>query len=55
MPLIKERTKEAFEKNVAELIRSYKRKGTIGRAHPKSLAKARKMAVAIAFQVRRGK
>lgn len=53
MPLIKSKSKEAFAKNVAELIRSYKKSGRIGTSEPGSMEKARKQALAIAFSIKR--
>lgn len=50
MPLKPGRSKEVIQENIAELIRSYKRKGKIGKTRPRNLAHARRMAVAIAFQ-----
>jgi (p)ppGpp synthase/HD superfamily hydrolase len=55
MPLIRNQSKEAFGKNVSELINAYKKKGKIGSSSPKSKAKARKQALAIAFDIKGGK
>mgnify|MGYP000197386953 CR=1 FL=1 len=55
MPLKSGKSKEAFQYNVAELIRTYKRKGKIGNVKPKDKKKARQVALAIAFSKRRGK
>ena len=39
--------------NISELMRSYKRKGTIGTSTPKSNKAAQKQAIAIAESVKR--
>ena len=39
--------------SIEELINSYKSKGAIGTSKPKSLAKARKQAIAIAIKNKR--
>lgn len=49
MPLIKSGSEEALSNNIAEIIRSYKQTGKIGKASPSSLAKARKMAIAASY------
>jgi len=54
MPLQKARTEKAFEANVAELRRSYKEKGKIGTTKPRSKEHARRIALAIAFDIKRG-
>lgn len=54
MPLKKKKTQKAFDSNVAELIRSWKKTGKIGHAHPRTMAKARKIALAIAYSIKRG-
>lgn len=48
MPLRKGRSVETMRGNVAEIMRSYKGKGTIGNIKPKSKKHAAKIAVAIA-------
>jgi hypothetical protein len=55
MALDKTPGKKAFASNVAELIRSYKAKGTIGKSTPSSKAEARKKALAIAFDIKGSK
>ena len=55
MPLNQSTSKKAFAGNVAELIRSYKAKGSIGSSKPESKEKARKQALAIAFSIKGGK
>ena len=55
MPLKKGKSRSAFEGNIRELIRTYKKKGKIGNVTPKSMAHARKIALAIAYDKRRGK
>lgn len=52
MPLQKGSSKKAFSSNVSELMHSYKKKGKIGTSTPASKGKARKQAVAIAFNMR---
>jgi hypothetical protein len=54
MPLNKKKTKKAFQGNVAELIRSFKKSGKIGKSNPSSMDEARKQALAIAFKIKRG-
>jgi hypothetical protein len=54
MPLQQGKSKKAFNFNVEELIHSYKKTGKIGSSSPKSLLKARKQALAIAFDKKRG-
>jgi len=49
MPLKKGKSKKVFSSNVKEIIHSFKQKGTIGTSHPKSMKKAIKQAVAIAY------
>ena len=49
MPLKKGRSKKTISSNIKEIMHSYKRKGSIGTSHPKSAAKARRQAIAIAF------
>ena len=54
MPLKKGSSQKTFESNVSEIMHSYKRKGKIGKVKPRSKAHARKIALAIAFNVKRG-
>jgi len=49
MPLKPGSSKKTISSNVGELMSSYKKKGTLGTSHPKSKAKARKQAIAIAM------
>lgn len=51
MPLIKSSNKAALGKNIEELMHSYKKGGNFAKG--KSPAKARKMAIAAAFDVKR--
>ncbi len=53
MPLKQGSSKKAFEFNVGELIRSWKKKGAIGKKKIGTLEKARKTALAIAFDQKR--
>lgn len=53
MPLLKGKSQKTFSANVSELIRSYKKKGTLGTSKPKNMAAARKQALAIAFSKKR--
>jgi len=55
MPLKEGKSKETFSKNVAEILRAYKKKGKIGKVTPKSKKKARQIALAIAFSKKEGK
>lgn len=54
MPLIQSNSKAAFGRNVSELMNAYAAKGKIGSSTPKSKAKARKQALAIAFNIKKG-
>jgi len=49
MPLSPGKSREAFESNIGELIRSYRETGKVGNSTPKTTDKARKQALAIAF------
>ncbi len=53
MPLKK--GKKAFDSNVSELIATYRKTGKIGNSRPAGADKARKQALAIAFNVKRKK
>ena len=53
MPLKEGKSKRILTSNVRELIRKYKRSGRIGKTSPKSLAHARKIALAAAFNKQR--
>lgn len=55
MPLSTGKSKSVIRKNIAELIRSWKKTGKIGTAHPKNLADAQRMAAAIAYDKARRK
>lgn len=54
MPLRSGRSKEAFRWNVGELLRAFKKTGRIGRVRPKSFEHARRIALAVAFQKKKG-
>jgi len=49
MPLKKGKSKKVISANIHELLHNYKETGTIGTSHPKSMKKAQKQAVAIAY------
>lgn len=49
MPLKDGKSKEALQSNMEELMHTFKEKGMIGSSKPRSSAKARKQALAIAF------
>jgi hypothetical protein len=49
MPLKKGRSKKVIGSNIAEMVRSFKKTGKIGTSKPKSVGKATKQAVAIAY------
>lgn len=56
MPLKSGKSTSDISSNIAELIRGFKKKGSIGASHPGSMRKASKQAAAIAFsKARRGK
>lgn len=55
MPLKQGSSKEAFDTNMSELIASYRKTGKIGRIRPKGADHARKVALGIAFGVKKGK
>lgn len=48
MPLKKGHSLETMRGNIGEILRSHKRKGTIGNIKPRSKAHARRIAVAVA-------
>lgn len=50
MPLQSGKGKSAIKANVRELLHSYKASGKIGSSHPKSMKKAARQAVAIAYR-----
>jgi hypothetical protein len=54
MPLAEGSSKKTISSNIAEIMRSYHKKGSIGTSHPKSGKKAQKQAAAIAFAKARG-
>lgn len=49
MPLKSGKSQKAVQKNVSELMKSFKKTGKIGTSHPKSKKSAQKQAVAIAL------
>ena len=49
MPLKKGKSKAVISENIGEVVRAYKKKGTIGTSKPKSKKAAVKQAVAIAL------
>lgn len=53
MPMFKGKSDKTRSKNIAEGIRSYKKKGKIGNITPKSMEHARKNAAAIAYRQQR--
>jgi hypothetical protein len=53
MPLQEETSKKGFNSNVEELINTWKKKKKIGTSNPKTIDKARKQALAIAFNKQR--
>ena len=50
MPLKKGKSKKIISKNIKEMFRSYKKKGTIGTSKPESKEEARRQIVAIALK-----
>ena len=55
MPLIKSNTPKARSQNIDELVSSYKQKDSIGTSHPGNIKDAIKQAVAISYNMKRGK
>jgi flavin-binding protein dodecin len=55
MPLKKGKSKEVISSNIEELLHKYKKVGTIGTSHPKSMKKAQKQAAAIAYSLAKKK
>jgi hypothetical protein len=53
MPLIKSKSKKARNRNIRELIHTYKQKGKIGKTKPRSLKHAIAIASAIAYDIQR--
>lgn len=53
MPIKKGRNKKTVSNNIAEVMNSYKQKGTIGTSKPKSKKKAQAQAIAIALNTAR--
>ncbi len=53
MPLKKGRSQATISKNIAECIRSYKSKGTIGNTTPRNLSHAVKICSAAAYSTAR--
>ena len=49
MPIRKGKSKRTVSNNIAEIVNSYKAKGTIGTSKPKSKKKAQQQAIAIAL------
>ena len=49
MPLKSGKSKKTIQKNITELMGSYKKKGKLGTSHPKSAKQAAKQAAAIAY------
>jgi hypothetical protein len=55
MPLEQGATSNVVSRNIAELLRSYKKTGKIGNTKPRSLTHARKIASAAAYAKSREK
>jgi len=55
MPLKMGKSKKVISSNIEELLHHYKEDGTIGTSHPKSMKKAQKQAVAIAYSIAKKK
>jgi len=52
MPLTKGKSQQAFDSNMSELIATYRKTGKIGKSKPQGMEKARKQALAIAFNTK---
>jgi ABC-type sulfate/molybdate transport systems ATPase subunit len=55
MPLKKGKSMKVINSNIEELLHNYKEDGMIGTSHPKSMKKAQKQAVAIAYSLAKKK
>ena len=53
MPLIKSASKSARNENIHEMLKSFKRKGSIGTSKPKNFKEAVAQASAIAYDTQR--
>ncbi len=53
MPLKKGKSKKAISGNIAEMVRAYKEKGSIGHTKPGSMKKAQQIAAAAAYGMAR--
>lgn len=53
MPLKSGKSSKVRSENIAELLDSFKKKGTIGNTKPGSMKKAREIAAAIAYSKQR--
>jgi len=53
VPLIQSSSKKARSKNIKELVRSYKKKGSIGTSKPEGMKQAIAQAVAISYSIKR--
>jgi hypothetical protein len=55
MPLIKSGSDKARSKNIAEMVRSYKKTGKLGNSRPKNIREAISQASAAAYSMQRKK
>lgn len=53
MPLKGGASKKAVSSNIEEMLHKYKESGTIGKTRPTSMAHARRIAIAAAFEKKR--
>jgi len=55
MPLSSGNSRQTIESNIREMLKSWKESGKIGNTSPKTMAEARRIAAAAAYNKARGK